>query len=243
MHTDEYVDLITSLDDADLARAEDAKWQLIDWGEQVVADLLRDARSMSPDGQLYAVDVAHEVGSAAAAGPGLTALLTASPHSEVRRAAAIALGGLRVDSAITALSDQQRQLVSRRLAPQSLEAAAIRRALTALGVRAEILPALTRSLRRAAIGLEWVWPADRLTDLLLELADHQQVVLDVYRFEQFRDGSVRAVGADNSMWHFDHDLSWPGAVSQSHAFHCLQASGLPTTDIVVSLNWIDRADG
>lgn len=240
MHTDEYLDLVAQLDDEDLEAAEDAKWRLIEWGAEIVPALLTDARQMSEDGQLFAIDVAHEVASDTA-GPGLMVLL-ASPSTEVRRAAAQALGSLRIDEAAPALAARYRVLLADGLAPQGSEATVLRWALTVLGARSGVLPARTRDLRQPVFGMEWVWPADRLPEVLADLAAHDLIVLEVQSYLQLADGSVRYTGQPGSVWRYRPDETWPSLVAESLAYHRTHTAPMSGPDTVVTIDWIDPVD-
>jgi HEAT repeat protein len=168
--------LIALLDDDSVTVAEDAKAELASLGSVVLAPLAAAVRGLQPYGQLSAIEIFEELAEPAAA-PALIGLL-ASGSSMVREWAAWALHDLGGPDAVVPLNDAYLRHRAEGHDPDHGEAVAHRRALTALGGRAELIPPMTAVLRTGIGNLERVWPVARLVEIIDELAAYGQAVLD-----------------------------------------------------------------
>jgi hypothetical protein len=232
--------LIGLLDDDSTEVAEDAKDALISIGVEVVEPLVAAVASLEPFGQLSAIEVFEHFGDAAA-GPVLIDLLS-SEHDTVREWSARAIAQLGVCDAVPALQAAYQRLRASDGRLDDSEAVAIRRVLTELGARDEVAPPLTASLRAPAGGLDHAWPADRLDELINELADHRQAVL-YFMLWLVTDSGTFWHGHESLDREFDRHAPWLAVVEAARESALLEAAFVPQRpNLFVTLEWIDESD-
>ncbi|MFF7323371.1 HEAT repeat domain-containing protein [[Kitasatospora] papulosa] len=109
-------------------------------------------------------------------GPALIALL-GNDDSTVREWAATALATLKIDDAVEPVRRAFRACPERATPPDWSEPEGIRRALTELGARTPVVPALITRLRATPADNAPGWPSARFTGIINDPADHAQVIL------------------------------------------------------------------
>jgi hypothetical protein len=213
---------------------------LISIGVEVVEPLAAAVPLLKRFGQLSAIEAFEHLGDAAA-GPVLIDLLS-SEHSTVREWSALAIAQLDVRDAAPALqAAYQRLRVSGGRLDDS-EAVAIRRVLTELGTRDEVVPPLMASLRVPAGSLARAWPVDRLAELINELADHRQAVL-YFLLYSVTDSGAFWRGHESLDREFDRRTPWPAVVAAARESALLEAAFVPQLpNLFVELEWIDESD-
>jgi len=233
-------DLIADLDDPSGA-AEEARLDLIARGDTVVGPIIAALPTLARFGQLTAIEVLREL-RAHEAGPALISLL-GSEHETVRDWAAQALGDLGVTEAVPDLKTAYRATRQRNVPLDYTEPLSLRWALTQLGGRTEVLPAIAaRYMTTASSGLR-LWPTEQLSEVLRDLAAHDQAVLFVQTWRP-KDGNVywQRTGLD---WTTEIDFTrpWTEIISQTLEWGELLSQSLqPDDELLASVVWIDRSD-
>ena len=233
--------LLAQLDSADGGEAEEAQASLIALGPAAGPALVVALPTLSRLGKLCAIEVVQAWGYRAGA-PALVPLLR-DESDTVRQWAAQALGELGHVAAVPELLALANRLEAEQVSPNWTEPVAVRAALTALGARRPVLPALLLdTVERRETGD--VWPARHLEDLLLALAQAEQVILgfQVWR----RDARWGLLWQDNVSlgWTVDRRASWSANVVEGLAAARMEADELPREreELVVTLEWIDSQD-
>jgi HEAT repeat protein len=235
---EEIARLIGLLDDDSADVAEDAKAKLISIGHAVIEPLIAALTSLERYGQLSAIEIFEHCGNAAA-GPVLAQLLS-SEHGTVREWSALALAQLSIQDAVPALrAAYRRQRVSGD-GPDFTEAVAIRHALTVLGARRAVVPPLTASLRAPVTSLDQAWPAERLEEVINELAGYRQAVLYLQVWE-VSDRGVFWQRHDMLDRDFDWAAPWPQLVAEAREYALLEAAFIPRREnLAATVEWIDE---
>lgn len=232
--------LIALLDDETTSVAEKAKAALMNIGEPAVQPLVTATPGLTRYGKLAAVEIFSQVKDSRAA-RAMIALLS-DDDTTVREWAAIALGELGSWTAVPALRSAYKRLKAAKVDLDVTEAVALRAALTALGGRQEVVPPLSRSLRHEGGRLDRMWPAERLADVVEDLAAHGQVVLFFALWKVTDHGLMwwdHAVpGID-----VDRDAPWEKVVEAARRATLaeLEYADLDA-DVVVSIEWVDEQD-
>ncbi|MEU7890533.1 HEAT repeat domain-containing protein [Microbispora bryophytorum] len=238
--TEDILRLIGLLDHDSTDSAEDAKAELISIGVGVIQPLIAEVPSLRRYGQLSAIEIFEQLGDTRAT-PVLIDLLD-SEHETVREWSAFALAQLGVHTAAPALQEAYRRLRTQGAPPDSSEAVALRHALSVLGVRREVMPPLTASLRLTIGTLEAVWPAARLEDVINDLAEHDQAVL------YFQLWTATATGTywtshESLDWEYDPRISWSRTVTTARDAALLEAAFVATREnLFATVEWIDQSD-
>lgn len=237
---EEIARLVGRLDDESTEVAEDAKAELISIGSEVVRPLAAAVGSLGRYGQLSAIEVFEHLGDAVA-GPALIELL-AGGHDTVREWAARALAELGVREAVPMLQAAYRR---QRAAGGDLdwtEAVTIRRALTDLGARRDVMPPLTASVRMTAGSIQQAWPADRLVDIVNDLADHDQAVL-YFQLWAVIDGDAFWNDHDGLDQPLDLAQPWRQVVEEARESALIEAACVVARpNLFATVEWADRAD-
>jgi hypothetical protein len=119
---------------------------------------------------------------------------------------------------------------------------AIRRALTVLGARQEVLPPLTASLQTSAGGLDRTWPAARLAEVINELADHGQAVLYFQTWARTERG-VFWNGHETLDQQLDFSKPWSEVVEAARECALIEAFVIsPRANLFATVEWIDRSE-
>ncbi|WP_245602088.1 HEAT repeat domain-containing protein [Hamadaea tsunoensis] len=237
---DEIARLIRLLDDDSTEIAEDAKAELISIGGEAIQPLAAAVGSLDRYGQLSAIEVFEHLGDATA-GPALTGLLR-SEHRTVREWSAWAIAELGVREAVPMLWEAYRRQRVSGDGPDWTEAVGIRRALTVLGARQEVVPPLTSSLRTTAGGIQRAWPSARLVDVVNDLADRDQAVL-YFMLWAVIDGGAYWNGHEQLDEPLDFGKPWWQVVEDARESALIEAAFVaPRPNLFVTVEWIDRAD-
>ncbi|MFI5987435.1 HEAT repeat domain-containing protein [Streptomyces sp. NPDC051555] len=235
-----HVDRLVRQLDGSSEESMDARAALIFMGRDVVPEIVRGLPGLGGFGQLTAIEVFEELKDRRCI-PALIDLL-ASDDDTVRQWFATALGGLEAVEAVEPLRRAYASCRERRTPPDWSEPESLREALTDLGALHPVVPPLVASLRSSTNGVDAVWPPDRLTDLVDDLADHGQLVLSV-AFWQTGDRGTYWVGAPAVDWDFDWSAPWRELVEQTRREAWLAVIEAPTGEgIVATISWIDRSD-
>ncbi|MFZ4160911.1 HEAT repeat domain-containing protein [Streptomyces griseoincarnatus] len=231
--------LIQQLDDS-TGPSYDARAELIDIGSDAIPAIIDGLPSLDRFGQLTAIEVFDEVADPRCR-PALITLLE-SEDSTVREWAAMALASLKIDGAAEPVRRAYRACLERATPPDWTEPSGIRWALTELGARTPVVPALTARLRATVADDAPGWPSVRFTEVINDLADHAQVIL-YSQFWRVDAGSTYGISGPALGWELDWTASWEHLVEESRSWSLLEASEAPADDnIFVAPTWIDRTD-
>ncbi len=231
--------LIQQLDDS-TGPSYDARAELIGIGSDAIPAIIDGLPSLGGFGQLTAIEVFEEVADPRC-GPALIALL-GSDDCTVREWAAMALASLKIDGAVEPVRRAYRACLERATPPDWSEPGGIRWALTELGARTPVVPALTARLRTTAADNALGWPSAHFAEIINDLADHAQVILysQFWRVDAGRTYGITGTGLD---WELDWTASWEHLVEESRSWSLLEASEAPAgDDIFVAPTWINRTD-
>jgi hypothetical protein len=232
--------VISKLDDSSADIAENAKYELIDHGADVIPDLVAALASLERYGKLSAIEVFRACGDDRA-GPVLTSLLS-DTDTTVREWAASALSEMKYPQAGPALARLHARLVGELVSPDFTEPVAVRDALTSLGLRPRLTPTLTRTLAQHTVHGDR-WPVTQLPEVIRDLADHDQVVLYVMIWRVADDGRMYWTRHDTAGWSFDYSLPWPENVTAAREAALLEVAFVKdAADLVASVEWIGRDD-
>jgi hypothetical protein len=235
-------DLIGELNYSSDGRGEEAKFELISRGAEVVPELAARVAELERLGKLLAIDVFETLGNPHAC-PSLIALL-GDDDATVVEWSARALGSLGCREAVVPLLGLRSRLVAARVPPDWTGPVTLRRALSDLGARQAVVPVVTASLKvqRAETGMQLFRSAD-LTTVIDDLAALSQVVLYFQVWRIGDDGHLYWVQGDREEWAFDWSAPWPDNVAAAHAVAHANAAGLvPQPDLLVQPEWIDEDD-
>ncbi|AXI88555.1 HEAT repeat domain-containing protein [Streptomyces griseoincarnatus] len=231
--------LIQQLDDS-TGPSYDARAELIDIGSDAIPAIIDGLPSLDRFGQLTAIEVFDEVADPRCR-PALITLLD-SEDSTVREWAAMALASLKIDGAVEPVRRAYRACLERATPPDWTEPSGIRWALTELGARTPVVPALTARLRATVADDVPGWPSVRFTEIINDLADHAQVIL-YSQFWRVDAGSTYGISGPALGWELDWTASWEHLVEESRSWSLLEASEAPAgDDVFVAPTWIDRTD-
>ncbi|MCP2324148.1 hypothetical protein HDA40_002655 [Hamadaea flava] len=248
---DRILELIGQLDDDSTDVAEGAKHGLMAIGLDVIDPLIDALPESEFYGQLSAIEVFEYFGDVRAAGV-LTELLS-SESSTVREWAAWALVDIGSQETVAALQDAYNRFRASGDDPDFTEAVALRRSLTRLGGRQEVLPPLTGSLCQSVGILDRVWPSARLAEVIDELAACNQVVLylmlwtvtdrGIFMLWTVTDRGIFGSGHESSGWCHDRSLGWPDLVASARDAAVLELAFTRIGDnVYATLEWIDQSD-
>lgn len=233
--------LIADLDSEDHNIAEEAEASLRDIGPAIVDPLLAAAPSFDRFGQLCAIELLNDLGDPSA-GSFLISMLT-SHHDTVRDWAAGALGRLGVVEAVAPLRDAYDATKRRGTPLDWTEPSNIRRALTELGGRDEVVPTNVGALAvdDRSMGRAWL-PAD-LIEVLDALSGADQLVLSFMGWAPWRDSRTALLDEGWSLGDIDWAGSWSTLVDDAHmhAVAAPQQAAIPP-DAVVTISWMADSD-
>jgi hypothetical protein len=235
-------DLIGELNYSSDGRGEEAKFELISRGVDVVPELVARVAGLERLGKLLAIEVFETLGDPRACSS-LIALLGDDDASVVEWSAG-ALGSLGCPEAVVPLLELRSRLVATRVPPDWTGPVALRRALSDLGARQPVVPVVTANLtvQRADTGMQLFRSAD-LKTVIEDLAGLSQVILyfQVWRIDD--DGRLYWVQSDREEWAFDWSAPWSDNVAAAHAVARANAARLvPQPHLLVQPEWIDEDD-
>lgn len=243
METDESAELaalIRRLDADTVDEAEEAKFEAISRGQAVIGPLVEALPSLSTYAQLSAIEIFEEVPDERAH-PALIELLT-SESSTVREWAAVELGYRRVQAAAPALWDAYNACLRRGDALEYSEPTGIRNALTRVGARTPVMPALTARLQVSGGFFDNEWPSSQLSTVVNDLAAHDQVVLYFMLWKVVGEKRYHE-SRESLFWHADWSKPWPEIVEAAREAALIDAIEAPDTDqVVATIEWVAEAD-
>lgn len=231
-------ELIAELNGDDTNQAEEAQATLEQYGAAVLAPLMDAAPRFGRFGQLCAIELFQEI-SDPRAGSVLIPMLR-SDHDTVREWAAQALGDLGVREAVPGLQAAYERAKQSRIPPDWSEPQSIRDALTQLGARDEVIPALVRERIRTEPIIGRCWLPSDLPDVIESLAAASQVVLSFTYWERWRDTRT---WVETPSWDLDWSLPWDRLIASARndALDAAARAGTPG-DTVAVVRWLDEAD-
>lgn len=232
--------LITLLDDNATEIADHAKAGLMCIGGPAVPPLVAAVPRLHRYGKLAAIEILTQLKDRRAT-DALIRLL-ADEDSTVREWSAIALAELRIRAAVPALRSAYDKLRALGAGPEGTEAVALRSALTSLGGRREVLPALSRSLRHTSGRLDQLWPSERLADVVEDLAAHRQAVLF---FALWRITEHELLWCDHAApdLRVDRATPWAEVVAATREATLAEVANADLgDDVFASIEWIDESD-
>jgi hypothetical protein len=235
-------DLIGELNYFSDGRGEEAKFELISRGVEVVPELAARVVGLERLGKLLAIEVLQTLGDARACSS-LIALLRDDDTTVVEWSAG-ALGSLGCREAVGPLLELRSRLVATRVPPDWTGPVALRRALSDLGAHQAIVPVVTASLKvqRADTGMQLFRSADLIT-VIEDLARLGQVILYFQVWRIGDDGHLSWVQSDREEWTFDWSAPWSDNVAAAHAVARANAARLvPQPDLLVQPEWIGEDD-
>ena len=167
--------------------------------------------------------------------------MLASEHNTVRDWAADALAQLGSPKAVPALRKAYARWRESGEPPNWTEPLNIRRALTALGARNEVLPDRAAALAQAHDSLGRYWRAVDLEAVLDALAEADQVVTAISVWHRAEAGFQGDLDASPE-YDLDYSESWDRLVILAREEALTSPQFSPESDLVVTINWIDRSD-
>jgi hypothetical protein len=231
--------LVAALDDQNTGDAEEARFELqSSFGAEAFEPLLAAAPYFSDFGRLCAIELFQSIGDARAA-PLLIPWLKSDNHV-VRSWTAGALGQLHVPDAIPELLAAWEASKARCTPPDWTEPVNIRRALTTLGARSQILPPKVAALACHEETFDLCWSAADLETVAKELANAAQVILYV-QFWARRENTGELYGLVYSSLGIDlnPDLAWEVSIRRARD-HVLAGPVPPAS--IATVEWVDHSD-
>src|SRR5258708_37891809 len=156
-------DLIEELNYSSDGRGEEAKFELISRGVEVVPELAARVVALERVGTLISIEVFETLGDLRACSA-LIALLRDDDATVVEWSVG-ALGSLGCREAVVPLLELRSRLIAARVPPDWTGPVTLRRALSDLGARQAVLPVVTANLKvqRADTGMQLFRSADLMT--------------------------------------------------------------------------------
>lgn len=239
MTADQVDELIARLDDRS-GDGEEAKYELIAAGPSALSNLVASIGQRTRFGKLLAIET-FDAWQDQRAAPTLITLLS-DPDDTVREWSADLLGRWHHAAAGPALTGQHNRLLAESVPPHWTEPVAVRRALTNLGLRSDVVPPLTASLATDAHGPR-CWPAQRTADIVTELAQHDQVVLYIMAWRLGADGQLYWTKHETLGWELDRSKPWEVNVTEALDAVLIEASTLPDDpQLFVMIEWLNKGD-
>jgi hypothetical protein len=231
-------ELIARLNGEDTNEAAEAEASLRSCGEAILLPLLDAAPGFGRFGQLCAIDLLRELGDPRA-GSVLTSMLL-SEYDTVREWAADALGEIGVKEAVPELRRAYDEVRRGGTTLDSSEPETLRRALTALGARTEVVPSGIETSSRVEGKLGRCWAVEDLGAVLEALANADQLILSFQFWERWNDTHTCR---QTPRWEFDWSLSWPELVAATRvkALEAAHIAGTPK-NTVATLSWMKEED-
>jgi HEAT repeat protein len=240
MATDEKTmsELVALLNGEDTNEAEEARAELESYGQAILLPLLEAAPSFGRFGQLCAIELLQRLGDPRAGAVLITMLR--SEHDTVRDWAASALGDLDVDEAVPELRRAYEEAKRQRTPLNWTEPESLRRTLTQLGARDEVVPPRVNTLSRNERALERCWPVEDLVEVIDALADANQLVLWFQLWERWGDTHRRR---ETPGWELDWLLPWRELVNAARrdALDAARKAGTPK-NTVATVSWMNQDD-
>jgi len=239
-------DLIARMNSDNTTIAQEAQYSLESLGPRAVAPVLRAVSRLGVFGQRCALDLLTSWPSTLvrdALDPSVEEAvvpLLSSEDGVVRIWAAEALGHAEARGAVPSLRQALERAKRSRVALDDSEPVALRQALTLLGDRRQVTPALLHGLEERVDRLGSCWPAGRLAALIAALAEERQVLLYCQAWQRRAGRFYRVDGPS-----FDVDFlgQWPEIVARARVA-ATQAvkSWIAPPSTFVTLEWIGESD-
>jgi len=237
--TDRIGELIERLDDQS-GDGEEAKYDLIATGPSALSTLMDSIGQRTRFGKLLTIEI-FDAWQDQRAAPSLITLLS-DPDEAVREWSADLLGRWPHAAAGPVLIALHNRLLAESVPPHWTEPVAVRRSLTNLGLRLDVVPTLTASLATNAHGPR-LWPAQRTADIVTELAQHDQVVLFIMAWRLGADGQLRRTKHETLGWKFDRSKPREANVAEALEAVLTEASTLPDDpQLFVTIEWLNTGD-
>lgn len=230
---------IGALDEQDTNFAQEAQVRLERFPDGVLEPLLREAPGFGRFGSLCAIDLFTHL-EAREAEPVLIGMLD-NEDATVRDWAAGALAELGSDEAIPPLERAYDRWRGSGEPPDWTEPLNMRRALTALGARVEVIPERAAALARSDDSIGHHWRIADVEEVVNALADADQVVTGVSAYEPSEFGQRLVLEASTS-YELDYSLPWERLVEWAREEALTAPRSAPGPALVVKVNWIDKAD-
>ena len=231
--------LIGALDEEDTNFAEEAQEILGRFPHGVLEPLLREAPGFGRFGSLCAIELFTHL-EAREAEPVLVGMLE-NDDTTVRDWAAGALAELGSARAIPDLERAYDRWRESGEPPDWTEPLNVRRALTALGARVEVIPERAAALARPDDLIGQHWRIADVEDVVNALSDADQVVTGVSAFEPSEHG-FRLVFEASPTYELDYSLPWERLVETAREEALKAPRSAPGPDLIVTVDWIDKAD-
>jgi len=104
------------------------------------------------------------------------------------------------------------------------------------------MPPLAASLVGPAGSLDRAWPSARLTDVINDLADHDQAVL-YFKLWATIDGGTYWNGHERLDQPLDVSMPWPYVVEAAREAALIEAAlVVPRSNLFATIEWVDHAD-
>jgi hypothetical protein len=232
-------ELIAQLDDPS-GVGEEAKFELVARGADVVPELATRVGTLRRFGKLQAIDAFEELEDPRAC-PALVGLLADDDETVVEWSAR-ALASLGCTDAIEPLQRVLAHLIAEQVPPDWTGPVQIRAALTDLARRQPVIPRVTADLRQKRTDTDmWMFRSSDLVAVIDDLAEHGQVVLSFTLWQVGGDGQLYWTRHESEGWSFDWSAGWPDNVTaaQRAARHDAEAVA-PGPDLLVHVEWIDE---
>lgn len=233
------VAFIRALDDEDTNFAEEAQAILERYPDGVLEPLLREAPGFGRFGRLCAIELFTHL-QAREAEPVLIGMLE-DEDTTVRDWAAGALAELGSPAAVPALQRAYDRWRASGEPPDWTEPLNIRRALTALGARVEVIPDRAATLARSDDSIDQYWLIADAEEVVNALADADQVVTGISAYKWSEVG-WRLVFEASPTYELDYSLPWERLVESAREEALTAPELAPGPDLIVTVNWIARAD-
>jgi hypothetical protein len=234
-------ELIATLDDRSGA-GEEAKFELIARGADVVPELVSRLVTLERFGKLSAIE-AFEALQDARACPALIGLLADDDQTVVEWAAG-ALGSLGCRDAVEPLQRVVARLIAEHVPPDWTAPVRVRAALTRLGARRPIVPRATADRRLSRDDTEmWLFRSSDLVAVLDDLAEHSQVVLGFSLWRIGGDERLYWTRHESEGWSFAWSERWVDNVTAAQQTARRDATTVrPAPDLLAHVEWIHEAD-
>jgi hypothetical protein len=234
-------ELIGQLDDPS-GVGEEAKFELIARGANVVPELAARVGALERFGKLLAIEAFQALEDARACAA-LIGLLADGDETVVEWSAR-AVGSLGCADAVGPLQHVLARLVAEQVPPDWTGPVHVRAALTDLGARQPVIPRRTADFRQERDDTErWLCRSSDLAPVIDDLAEHGQVVLYFMLWRVGDDGRLYWTRHESEGWSFDWSVPWPDNVVAAHRAALHDAAAVVSSpDLLVHVEWIDEAD-
>lgn len=238
--------LLRELNSDDTQVAEEAQHSLQELGRPTLEPVLGALSGLGVFGQRCALDLLTSWPPALLQEAGGLSVetavvpLLASEDAVVREWAADTLCHADARNALPSLRSALDRAKEAGVRPDWTEAVSLRRALTVLGDRQEVLPGLLAYSMKQDEKLERYWPASSLGELIESLAGEKQVLLYHQAWQPHRDSFL---WLDSPSFDLDMTGLWDQVVERARfaALQAIEKWDVPK-EVVVTLEWIGERD-